>query len=69
MTKADTSELNKELGKIKLASFDEAVEKFEQLCNKFKEKYSPFINAVLQKSEHYFAFTKYPNKNREFETN
>ncbi len=55
----------KELDKIKLASsFDEATEKFEQLCNEFKGKYHRFINTILQKSKHYFAFTKYPDEVR-----
>jgi transposase-like protein len=35
MTKADATELNKELNKMKLfSSFDEAVEKFQDLCSK-----------------------------------
>ncbi|ADQ39611.1 transposase mutator type [Caldicellulosiruptor acetigenus I77R1B] len=65
MAKIDAAKFNKELDKIKLASsFDEATEKFEQLCNEFKDKYPRFINAILQKSEHYFAFTKYPDEVR-----
>ncbi|ADQ05534.1 transposase mutator type [Caldicellulosiruptor owensensis OL] len=65
MDKTNASNFNKELDKIKLSSsFDEAIEKFEQLCSKFKEKYPRFINSISQKSGHFFAFTKYPDEVR-----
>jgi hypothetical protein len=37
MTKADATEFNKELDKIRLSSsFDEAIQKFYDICSKFK---------------------------------
>jgi transposase-like protein len=65
MTKADASEFNKELDKIKLASsFDEAVQKFYDLCSKFKSKYSRYMNILKEKAKRYMAFTKYPESLR-----
>jgi len=65
MTKADAAEFNKELDKIKFASsFDEAVQKFYDLCSKFKSKYSRYMNILMEKAEHYMAFIKYPESLR-----
>lgn len=65
MTKADAAEFNKELNKIKLSSsFDEALEKFQNLCNIFKERYSRYMNLLMEKAEYYLAFTKYPESLR-----
>lgn len=48
MTKADASEFNKELNKIKFSSsFDEAAEKFHDLCTRFKERYSRYMNLLI----------------------
>lgn len=56
MTKADALETNKELDKIKLgSSFDEAVQKFYDLCSKFESKYSRYVNIFKEKAKHYMV--------------
>lgn len=67
MSKTDASEFNKELDRIKFSSsHEEAVEKFENLCDRFKSGYPRYINTLLDKSEYYFAFTKYPEPLRKY---
>lgn len=56
MTKADATEFNKELNKIKLSSsFDEVVEKFQDLCSKFKDRYGRYMNLLIEKSRILFG--------------
>lgn len=65
LMKEEASKFNKELDKIKLVdSFDDAQERFNSLCSSYVSKYPRFINTILQKADHYFAFTKYPEEVR-----
>jgi len=67
MAKKDASEFNKKLSTIKNQdSFDDALEKFEELCQKYTGKYSTFVEHLLQQKEKYLVFLKYPEDVRKY---
>lgn len=61
MEKNEAKEFNEELSIIrKSKSKESAIAKFEDLCNKYKDKYKSFIKTLLLKKELYFNFLNYP---------
>jgi putative transposase len=61
MNQIDSTQFNRELSKLRSeSSLEEAKEKFILLFEGYKNKYSRFINNIMQKAEHYLIFTKYP---------
>jgi putative transposase len=61
MEKKEAKEFNEELSIIRKSQNKEsAIAKFENLCNKYKDKYKSFIKKLLLKKELYFNFLDYP---------
>jgi putative transposase len=62
LSKADAPEFTKRLRAIKTAwSEDVAGAQFEDLCQRFEDRYPTFIAELRKKREHYLAFVKYPD--------
>lgn len=67
MNKEDASSFNREISKLKAeSSLEEVEEKFRKLCEGYRNKYSRFINGIIGKARHYFAFIKYPYEIRRY---
>lgn len=61
MSKSDAKEFNDTLKTLRtFKDFDKAVNDFEKHALKYKKKYPHFIDLLIQKKNHYFAFLKYP---------
>jgi len=61
MSKSDSKQFNDTLKTIRTyKDFDKAINDFENLALKFKDKYPHFIDLLIQKKELYFNFLKYP---------
>lgn len=61
MEKKEAKEFNEELPIIRKSHNKEAaIKKFEDLCNKYKDKYTNFIKKLLLKKELYFNFLDFP---------
>ncbi|WP_164742591.1 hypothetical protein [Caldicellulosiruptor changbaiensis] len=53
MTKANASQFNKELDRIKLSSsFDEVASKFHNLCTRFKDRYNRYVKLLMEKAKY-----------------
>ena len=67
MAKKDAVEFNKKLSNIKNQdSFDDALERFEELCQRYDERYHTFVEYLLQRKERYLVFLKYPEDTRRY---
>ena len=63
MGKGDAKFFNAELKRIKdCKDYEEGRERFENLCEQFKNKYPTFIKYVNGKIEKYLCFLKYPEE-------
>lgn len=61
MSKPDAGIFNKELANIKLShDADEAKARFEKLCHQFDNSYPSFVRHVLEKTDYYICFLRYP---------
>jgi len=57
----DASEFNQTLQQIKLIyNKDDCQKQFIDLCNKYESQYPTFIKALLDDTENYFAYKKFP---------
>lgn len=67
MEREDSQEFNKGLRRIKeLPDYDMGCKMFEELCDKFKDKYPNYIEYLLERKENYLQFLKYPEGIRKF---
>jgi len=65
--KGDANAFNNGLKQIKLSKdYEEGIEQFSQLCERYKSKYPSFINYILGNKEEYLCFLKYPEKVRKY---
>ena len=61
MAKKDAQEFNKFLKSLRYCnSFEEALEKFKEACEKLLKKYPRYMRYLLGKAENYLAFLRYP---------
>lgn len=51
------------------ASFDEAVSKFENICNSYRDSNETFIDYILSKKQEYWQFMKFDSKIRKYINN
>jgi len=62
MGKEDALSFNRELANIKNSPYyQDGKEKFERLCEQYKNKYPSFIKSLLPKIDSYLCFLKYPD--------
>jgi transposase-like protein len=67
MRKEDASLFSRELENIGLLwDYEEAQEKFKQLCQQYQTKYPTFIKNLQCKAESYVCFLKYPEEIRRY---
>ena len=61
MARKDAQEFNKFLKTLKYCnSFEEAIERFREECEKYMRKYSGYMKYLLERAENYLIFLKYP---------
>jgi putative transposase len=61
MSKDDAATFTDEIQAIKhTKSFEDAVDTFSQICDKFYKKYPAYIDHIRKNKERYFQFLKYP---------
>jgi putative transposase len=59
--KTDVKEFNDTVKLIKMSKdVDAALTQFTALCERYEKKHAPFIQHILARKEHYFAFLRYP---------
>jgi putative transposase len=59
--KTDVKEFNDTVKLIKMSKdVDAALAQFTALCERYEKKHAPFIQHILARKEHYFAFLRYP---------
>lgn len=67
MGKEDAQAFNQSLQSIKMLNdTEQAIVQFNALCQAYQTKYQTFIDALLSKSHHYFAFMHLPSITRKF---
>ncbi len=67
MGRRDSQEFLKNLQQIKqLFSYEEAIEEFKNLCQRFEKSYPYFMKEIKAKAEKYLNFLKYPEEIRKY---
>jgi len=68
MGKEASQEFLKVLNQIKQfsANFEEAVERFKTLCDRYQKSYPYFMKGLKDKAQKYFNFLKYPENIRKY---
>ncbi|GAB5046179.1 IS256 family transposase [Thermodesulfovibrio sp. TK110] len=68
MGKLASQEFLKMLNQIKQLSlgFEDALERFKSLCDRYEKNYSYFMKELKKKAEKYFNFLKYPEEIRKY---
>ena len=60
MGKKESKEFKAEIKNLKTENnFDEAVEKFNKIAERYKEKYYHYIEMIQSKSKHYLTFIRF----------
>ena len=65
MNREDGRKFKKEPKQVKVqAEYDAGLERFEELCEGYKEKYPGFMKKLLKDAERYVVFLRYPDEVR-----
>lgn len=61
LNKEDSKKFNKKLKEIRELdqNKDQSIKEFENLCNGYKDRYKTYMELLISKAYHYFAFKKY----------
>ena len=65
MSREDGKEFKKELKQVEVQTeYDAGLERFKELCERYKEKYSGFMKRLIKDAERYEVFLRYPDEVR-----